>query len=186
MGLREWVGLGVLGVAALFGFLFFDPTSTDGGNRPPRTISLGEKPTATPATTPTPTPVPVTRLAQPDGGWLVQYWEDLASGGEVRTGEGFSARLALEFFERPFPDTRDDAWRLEASQELALDAGRYSFTLETDGAVKAWLGDRQLLDEADTEGVRRSELVFDHPGGSSTLRISVEDTGGPVRIRYID
>ena len=186
VGLREWVALGVLGIAALFGFLFFDPTSTDGGTEKPPTISLGETPTPTPIVTPTATAVPVTKLAQPTGGWLVIYWENVASGGEVLTGEGFTPRLALEFFERPFPDIRDDAWRLEASQEVNLEPGRYSFTLETDGAVQAWLGDLQLLDEPDSPNVRQSELQFDHPGGRAVLRIGVKDTGGPLRIRWID
>ena len=186
VGLREWVALGVLGIAALFGFLFFDPTSTDGGTEPPATISLGKTPTPTPVVTPTATPVHVTKLPQPSGGWLVVYWENVASGGEVRTGEGYSQHLALEFFERPFPDIRDDAWRLEASQELELDPGRYSFTLETDGEVKAWIDETQLLDEADSPNVRHSELQFDHPGGRAVLRITVKDRGGPLRIRWID
>ncbi len=186
LGLREWVALGVLGFAGLLGFLFFDPTSTDGGTPPPKTISLGTQPTATPFVKATATPVPVIRVTEPRGGWLVVYWEDVASGGEIRTGEGFVDRLALEFPGRPFPDIRDDGWRLEASQELELEPGRYGFTLESDGAVKAWAGDAQLLDEADSSNLRRSELEFDHPGGRLMLRFAIDDTGGPAVIRWVE
>ena len=186
VGLREWVGLGVLGVAALFGFLFFDPTSTDGGTQTPGTISLGDTPTPTPVVTPTATPVPITRLTEPAGGWLVVYFEAASSGGELRTGEGFDPTLDFDFPDRPFPDIRDDAWRLEASQDLDLEPGRYRFTLETDGEVRAWAGETQIMDESDSLNPRRSELQFDHPGGRVTLKFSVKDTGGPFVLRWMD
>lgn len=185
LGLREWVALGVLGIGVLFAFLFFDPTSTDGSNDAPGTISLGgTPPTATPTAEPTATPLPVTKLAEPQGGWLIFYYEEAASGREVRTGEGFLDRLELDVPGRPFPDVDDDAWRFEASQQLTLEAGRYRFELETDGAVRVLAGEAQLLDEKDANSVQRRTVQFDHAGGQLTLTISVDDTGGPVRLRW--
>ena len=186
MGVREWVALGVLGVAGLFGFLFFDPTSTDGGNTPPGTISLGETPlpaTATPE--PSATPVPLTQLPQPTGGWLIEYYESRASGGELLIGSGFAAELDVEAAGRPFPDVPDDAWRVVASQEFVLEPGRYRFQLEIDGAAKVSVGGKYLLDEADHPEMRRSEVVFDHAGGVVVLRFELRDTGGPVLLRWV-
>ena len=182
--MREWVALGVLGLGVLFAFLFFDPTSTDGSNERP-TISLGEAPPpATDTPEPTPTPVPVRKLAEPAGGWLVSYFERSSSGGDLRIGSGFAQTLTLDVPGRPFPDVADDAWRFEAKQDFDLEAGRYEFELETDGAVRVSLDDRQLLDERDAGSPERRTLRFDHQGGRITITVEVRDTGGPVLLRW--
>ena len=186
LGLREWVALGVLGLGVLFAILFFDPTSTDGGTDERPTISLGEAPpTATPTPEPTPTPIPITKLAEPAGGWLVAYFQRSASGGELRIGEGVLERLEVDVPGRPFPDVPDDSWRLEASQQVELPAGRYVFELETDGAVRVTVDGKQLLDQADESGTRRRSVQFDHSGGGVAVVVSVQDTGGPVRLRWL-
>ena len=190
VGLREWVALGVLAIGVVLGFMFFDPTSTDGGSATPGTVSLGEPAptnTATPVPgAPTPTPVPVKQLKEPGGDWLFLYYMGAASGGEVRAGEGFVPRLAVDEAGRPFPDFKDDAWRLEASQAVTLDVGRYGFRLETDGAVKVTIGDRVVLEAGDEGSAKVRTVEFDHPGGNTNIVISVRDTGGPVRLRWVD
>lgn len=184
LGLREWVALGVLGLGVLFAFLFFDPTSTDGSNERP-TISLGEAPpTATGTAEPTPTPVPVRKLDEPSGGWLVSYFERSGSGGELRIGSGFAETLTLDVPGRPFPDVADDAWRFEAKQDLDLEAGRYEFELQTDGAIRVLLNDRALLDEPDAASPQRRTAQFEHQGGRLTLTVEVTDTGGPVLLHW--
>jgi hypothetical protein len=190
IGLREWVALGVLGVGVVLGFMFFDPTSTDGGTPTPGTISLGEAaPTATPTPVPgapTPTPVPVKQLKEPGGEWLFLYYTKSRSGGEIRSGEGFAGRLAVDEPGRPFPDFQDDAWRLEATQSVTLDVGRYGFRLETDGEVKVTVGDRVVLEAGDEGSPKTRTVEFDHAGGTTSIAISIRDTGGPVRLRWLE
>lgn len=184
IGLREWVALGVLGVGLVLGALFFGPLSNDGGGDGPSPIQLA--PTATPTVPPTPTPVPPVALAEPEGSWFMRWFERSSTGAEVRIGEGFVEELALDLPGRPFADTRDDAWRREATQALRLEPGRYTFTLETDGAVRVLLEQTVLLEATDQPQAVRHEITFEHPGGGPSLFIEVRDTGGPTLLRWVD
>jgi|GEM_PF-2273632 len=195
VGLREWVALGVLAVAGILGFMFFDPSSTDGSNkglvrertvdvaqetRPPATPS--GQPSATPA--PTATPVPAAKLGEPGGSWQITYYESSKPGEGVRGAQGFAATLDLDFAGKPFPDFRDDDWRVVATQSMELAAGRYTFSLESDGALRVQAGHTILIDSADNGGRRVQALTFDHKGGHVSLTIEVRDTGGPVFLRW--
>ncbi len=191
IGLREWVALGVLGIAGLMGFLFFDPSSTDGSNKDfertttPQVILPG---TATPAASaePSPTPVPVARLGEPGGRWLVGYYESGQSGQGIRGGEGFIENLAFDFEGRPFPDFEDDDWRLAVSQSMELAAGRYGFVLESDGALRVTAGDQILIDVSDSPQRQTHAIEFDHKGGRVNIAIELRDTGGPIFLRWAD
>jgi hypothetical protein len=194
VGLREWVALGVLGVGIVLGFLFFDPTSTDGGS--PRSpvpvptfegqVEVDSTRTVLPTPSPTPTPVPVHRVEQPTGGWLVTYYQSLSSGGEIRSGEGFVATLDLEFPGKPFPDFRDDAWRATASQSVATSPGRNSVRLLTDGAVRVSVDGKQVFEAPDASSAQERTVEFDSRGTSASFEVEVRDTGGPVVLRWVN
>lgn len=192
VGLREWVALGVLAVAGFLGFMFFDPSSTDGRNPtvvPERTVHVigstaGE--TAAPAVTaePSPTAVPVAKLGEPGGSWRLAYYESATPGEGIRGAEGFAASLEVDAPGRPFPDFDDDDWRVVATQSMELTAGRYGFVLESDGALRVQAGDTILIDTGDSRERQTHALEFDHEGGRVLLTIEVRDTGGPVFLRW--
>jgi hypothetical protein len=184
VGLREVVALGGLALALVFGFMFFDPGSTDGKTDVRATPSLGELvPTPAP---PTATPIPVRELKEPGGNWFLVYYERSASGRDTRSAEGFIERLTIDEAGKPFPDFSDDAWRVEASQQLTLEPGRYRFTLETDGAVAVTVGEKVVFEANDDASPQRRDVVFDHPGGSLAILINMRDTGGPLRLDWAD
>jgi hypothetical protein len=191
VGLRELVAIGVLGIAGFMGFLFFDPSSTDGSNKPlersttPQVILPGT-PTPAASAAPAPTQVPVAKLGEPGGQWQVGYYESATAGQGIRGGEGFIDNLEFDFAGRPFPDFEDDNWRLVASQSMELSAGRYGFVLQSDGALRVTAGDNILLDVPDSQQRQTHALEFDHKGGRVNIAIELRDTGGPVFLRWTD
>jgi hypothetical protein len=193
VGLREWVALGVLAVAGVLGFMFFDPSSTDGSNKEvprDRTIevigSTNGAPITTPSATvqPTATPVPAAKLGEPGGSWQIAYYESSKPGEGVRGAQGFAASLDMDYSNQPFPDFRDNDWRAVATQSMELSAGRYAFALEVDGALRVQAGDAILIDTPDSPERQTRTLEFDHKGGRLLLTIEIRDTGGPVFLRW--
>ena len=122
----------------------------------------------------------MTRLAQPtsDGSSSIRT---ASSGGESAHRRRLRLNARFRVPEPPFPDIRWTPVRLEASQELDLPPGRYSFTARDRRWSESLAGETQLLDEPDSPNLRRSELQFDHTGGVSHLKFSVKDAGGPLR-----
>ncbi len=187
IGFRELVALGVLAVAVLMGFLFFDPTSTESSSGTPATISLGNAPpTSTPRPSATATPVPVHTVAPPAGQWMITYYERSASGGDLRTGEGFLPSLDIDIEDRPFPDMKPDAWSITLSSNLDVGEGRNRFALEVDGAVKVWVDQVLVAEAANGDKPVKLPVEFEHKAGKVNLTIEVRDTGGPVRLRWAE
>ncbi len=183
LGVREYVALGALVLALVLGWVFFDPTSTEGDTGGPvATISLGD--TVTPTPPPTATPVPVHVVEPPQEQWLVTYYEQSASGSDYRSGEGFVAGLDFDIPDRPFPDFKPDAWSMKASNRVEAAAGENRFRLQVDGAVKVWVDDKLVAEAANGDKPQDLEVDFDHKGGAATVLIEVRDTGGPVRLRW--
>ncbi|MGE5595871.1 MAG: hypothetical protein ACM3S1_07535 [Hyphomicrobiales bacterium] len=135
LGMREWVGLAGLAIAVLVALSFCNPAV--GTETEPRPITLGEPvtPTAVPSS-PTPTAVPPTDLGAPEN-WFVQYFTGPSPADGVEDSRGFVDTLDVEHEVAPYPGLRDDDWSLVASAHWReLPAGRYAFTLESDGAVR--------------------------------------------------
>ncbi|MEO8540759.1 MAG: hypothetical protein ABI577_13550 [bacterium] len=185
LGTREYVALAVLAVAAVMGYLFFDPTSAEnntGDKRP--TVSLGIPVTSTPVIPPTPTPEPVHTLAQPKAQWYLVYYEKGVSGSDVKSGEGFVDGLDFDIADRPFLDFKPDAWSMQLSNSLAVEAGHNRFVLEVDGEAKVWIDGALVAQAANGDAPVKLPVEFEHKAGNAGLVIEVRDTGGPVRLRW--
>jgi hypothetical protein len=191
VGLREWVALGVLGIAGILGFMFFDPSATDGSNKEvPRdrtvlVVGTARTSEVTPAATaePTATAVPVIKLGEPGGDWQLAYYESAKPGEGVRGAQGFGP-LDIDYAGKPFPDFDDNDWRVVASQSLTLGPGRYGFLVESDGALRVQAGNAILIDVDDSPRQQTHALEFDHAGGLVVLTIELRDTGGPAFLRW--
>lgn len=188
IGVREIVALGVLVVAGIIGFMFLDPTASQGGSDVPPTISLGQTPptaSATPEDTPTPLPDAVTMPAPTR--WRITYFDRFISGGFGQVADGArDGVLEIDYPGAPFNDTRDDAWKVEASIPLQLEAGRWSFELEYDCSLTVLLNSEVLGTADNPSAASRAEFSFVLEGGEPELRISCEDTGGPTLLRWIE
>lgn len=192
IGLREWVALGVLGVAAAFGFMFMDPSATNGHNAGPgsrRTTEVvfrGPEDTPAPVASaaPSPTAAAVAKLGEPGSEWQVAYYDSAEPGEGVRAAHGKAASLEIDEAGAPFPDFGEDGWRLLATQRMDLAAGRYGFVLESDGALRVQAGDTIIINVEDSPERQTHALEFDHAGGAVILVIELRDTGGPAYLRW--
>jgi hypothetical protein len=179
---REWAGIAMLALAILISATFLDAGA---GDVPPaRTPVLGTPlpPTvATPYVAPTPTPQPPGELDTPEGAWLVEYF---SLPGEIREAANAVDTLDLAFDAAPFGDLHDDSWKLVASHDLELPTGSWQFALEYDGAITISIDDTEVLSANNPSQPTTLTANFTHPGGRAHLRIEVEDTEGPVVLRW--
>jgi hypothetical protein len=188
IGLREIVALGVLLVAGTIGFMFLDPTASEGGGRPAGTVSLGETPpTGTPTPKATPTPLPDAVKIDPPMRWRVTYFDRFFSGGFGQVADGArDGVLLIEHDGPPFSDMRDDGWKVEASVIVALEPGRWGFTLEYDCELVVTVGGEEVAAAENPDGPATVEVTFMHGGGQAGLVIACEDTGGPTLLRWVE
>ncbi len=188
VGLKEIVALGALLVAGLIGFMFLDPSASEGGSRTPATVSLGDTPptaTMTPEATATPLPDAVTM--EPPTRWRITYFDRFVSGGFGQVADGArDGVLSIEHAGAPFNDSRDDAWKVEASRSIAIGAGRWRFALEYDCSLRVTVDGTEVASGENPEGPETIEVTFMIEGGEPELRISCEDTGGPTLLRWVE
>jgi hypothetical protein len=186
LGTREFVAIAVLAVALLMGVLFFNPTASTGTNKTPGTISLGQIVTSTPAPTATATPVPIHTVAKPTSQWYLVYYENGVNGSNIKSGEGFVDGLNFDISDRPFPDFKPDAWSMEVSNSVTVADGINRFQLEVDGEVTVKIGDEVVAQAPNGDSPVTLPVEFEHKAGTVALVVTVRDTGGPVRLRWVD
>lgn len=185
VGIREIVALGVLFVAGLIGFMFLDPTASQGGGRPPGTVSLGEAPPATPEPSPTPLP-PAVALPAPER-WRITYFDAFLSGGYGQVADGAqNSPVVIDYPGAPFNDSRDDGWKVELSVGIDLQPGRYAFDLEYDCDLNVSVGQAAIVAAENPDERTTVTVDFVHEGGEAWLLIACEDTGGPTFLRWVD
>ncbi len=182
-GVRDLVPVLLLLVALVIAFNFLDPSkgSSDGGHP---TISLGEPPpTPTPAATPSPTEVPVAEVPAPST-WVVMFVSISPAGSETVDARYAFNMLDFEFEGPPFPDMRDNAWKLVVQGTVTIsEGGRHAFTFEHDGEARVFVDGREEAFQADAAQPRTLSAVFDHPAGDAVIRVEVRDTGGALVLK---
>jgi hypothetical protein len=175
LGFREWTALAALVFGVLLAFVFLDPATSDSGVRPQ--IEQGSVPP-----TPAPTEAPPSQLPVPEG-WEISF-AAIINGEESVDGSRVLPNLDLEFERAPFPDFRDDSWKVTAATTISLGEGTSLFTLEYDCAVRVFIDDREIASRGNPD--ERQDLVVTFPHGKGTFNIRVEatDVGGPFRLAY--
>lgn len=165
IGVREAVALAALALALVFGFLFFDPASTDGP---------GER--RTPATT-------TRETAAGLSPWSVTWLEGADLDSAVVSAQGELPELDLSYEAGPFPDVADDRWALTATARFEGAPGRYFFELTYTGTIGLAVNgeDRKISPET---GSGTITIPFDQPEtGATTFTLRLRDTSGPAAIR---
>ncbi len=188
VGAKEIVALGALLVAGFIGFMFLDPSASEGGSKTPATVSLGDMPptaTVTPEATATPLPDAVTM--PPPTRWRITYFDGFISGGFAQVADGArDGVLSIDHAGPPFNDSRDDAWKVEASRSIDVGAGRWGFALEYDCELLVTVNGTEVASAENPDGVATIDVTFMIESGEPELRISCEDTGGPTLLRWVE
>ncbi len=182
-GIRDLVPVALVLVALAIAFNFLDPSKgSSGGGHP--TISLGEPPpTATPTATAGPTEMPIAE-APPPSTWVVMFVSISPAGSETIDARYAFNTLDFEYEGPPFPDVRDDAWKIvaEGTVSLALD-GRHAFAFEHDGEARVFVDGHEVASRPDGATVQDVRAVFQHAAGDAIIRIEVRDTGGRLLLK---
>jgi hypothetical protein len=186
LGRREVVGLAVLGVALVIGYLFLDPSASESSSAAPGQIYLGEPvvPTAKVAPTATPTPdQPFSKARNPAAGWFIEFFE-IHGADELASGQGFTPTLDLAFKNAPFPDFKDDQWSVHASADLPVD-GRTQLTVEHEGDLHVYVDEKEVLHDEAGASANTVVVKFDHAPGTAHLRFESRDVSGPFELRFV-
>ena len=177
LGRREWVALALFAFSLLVAATFLDATagSTD---IPPRTPVLGE---------------PIDHQAEPprhsphgdakpvpasSGEWYIRYY--MTSTGELQRG-ALTDGLHVEFQVTPF-DLPDSDWHIVAETAVDLEPGEHSFTVQHIAAVQIFVDGEEVASGSHSPGPRTLTALFHHDGGTATVRIVAEHTGGPFLV----
>ncbi|MGH2608654.1 MAG: hypothetical protein ACRDHF_06140 [Tepidiformaceae bacterium] len=178
LGIREWTAIAALCFGVLLAFVFLDPAAGDSGPRPP--LERGDAP-------PTATPVPVTAeppslLPTPEN-WNISF-ASIRNGEETIDAQRVLPELALQFDDVPFPDYRDDSWKVIVLTEAQLGAGSSVFTLHYDCEIRVFIDDREVASRGNPGAPEDLIVTFAHESGRFTIRIEATDTGGPFTLAY--
>ncbi len=182
LGVREIVPIVLLLVALGIAFKFLNPAEGSSDRKTPvPTAGI-----AVNAETPTPGPTETTpqELARSQE-WVVKFVSFNAAGGERVDVQVGLPSLDFYYPGAPFNDIRDDAWQLVAEAVSMLPAaGRYTFAFEHDGDARLLVDGHEVSFQRDGPAPQTLRAVFDHPGGSLTLRIEVRDVSGALKLKF--
>lgn len=187
LGLREYLALGLLAVAAVIAFAFFtynDPEASSGTGS-----GLEPTPTLAPATpqrgnAPKTSPTPLLRdtLKAPST-WITTPFR---LQGETRINEASTARQGLnqQFAQVPFPDFRDGQWGIAAEATVRVTPSIFTLEFETSARVVVIINDKQVLDDQGP-GLRKVKLEVEQRDREMTIRIEAFDREGePFVLRW--
>lgn len=168
LGLREWVGLGVLGLALGIGAFFYSLNPGD-SNAKPR-----ELPTPT-ATQP---PHPIEGEAQ----WAVTFLEN--GSPERVVGQASLPKIDFSYPGAPFPDVADDKWRLLAVTTFEGAAGEYQAQVTYEGEIGVVINNEPVtISPAKGKGIIMLALKKEE-GKPLPIRLTLADTGGPAVLKW--
>lgn len=176
MGIREWVGLGILVLAVAVGLSFF----TYNDNRTVRPLATPTPAAVVADTPPTVAPLPSKTLAIPEG-WVLTYVRgDPAHGqGELPT---FSQFLDIEENGAPFPDFRDGNWGVAAEINIVAEPGSYAFSFELQGKARLLANGQQVGEWTSLDRKTKITGTIPNAGGALALRLEAVDPVGKALI----
>lgn len=186
LGLREYLALGLLAVAAVIAFAFFTYNDTEGGPVEPTPTAepAGQPTTGRRGTQPATSPTPLLResLVKPDT-WVVTPFR-LQGRTRVDDRSVAASGLDQQFVAVPFPDFQDGQWGIAAVAELRVTPAIYTFEFETSARVVVSINDSQVLDDQGP-GLRTVRVEVEQKSRNMTIRIEAFDRPGePLILRW--
>ena len=181
LGTREWTALGALVFAVLLGLLFLDPANGESGGSVPR--RQGDPPPfVSPSPVPSATPEPASALPRPES-WEIQF-AAIANGREAADDARVLPELNISFDRVPFPDYRDNSWKVTARTSVELGAGSSLFILHYDAEVKVYIDDRLVAEKPEPAAAEDLVITFPHESGRFEIRIEAIDAAGAFLLQY--
>ena len=165
--MREWVGLGALGVALVIGALFYSVSAGDADVSP-------RAPEAIATTAP--------HAIQGESPWTITF----LAAGEPESIISQSQVEALNFSYKgpPFLDVKDDQWRLLPVTQFNGPAAEYAGLVTYEGEISLSV-DGQDVQVTPAQGKGTVAIPFTKLEGQPVmLRVSVRDTGGPMTLKW--
>lgn len=122
--------------------------------------------------------------AATDGGWQAAYWDNLTFAGEPRMtrseatishnwGEGSPAPGAIA------PERFSARW----TRTVALNPGRYRFTVTVDDGVRLWVNGRLLVDQWRVQSRQTYQADVAVDDGMTSLRLDYFENTGQAEIQ---
>lgn len=192
LGTREVVALGMLVIAVIAGVSVTLLRPDDASETQAAEDRIAERTAAAnpdrdkpPTNTPTavPTALPAIEIDAPVG-WQVLYETASASGGFTPEGQFSTDNLDFVFPGPPFPDMRDNQWRMVVASTIAPGrVGPWLFSLDYQGSVKVYVNER-LVGEGESSEPATLEIEAPSRFESSSIRIEAQDTGGAFLLRW--
>lgn len=195
-GVREIVAVGLLVLAVVAGLAVTFLRDDDGAQqRAAEDVRAGRQATSDavgggatytpiPTQTPTPTPTPGRRIElEKPAAWVISFYSLGTDDSERHEGTNSLDALDLSFNGPPFPDLRDNSWKVVAETGLHADAGRWVFTIEYQGDVRVMFNNVEVA-KGSSGKPAKLDVAIDVPALEGTLRIEATDTYGPFVLRW--
>ena len=80
-------------------------------------------------------------------------------------------------------DLPNDRFATQASTSIELPAGRYRLWTVSDDGIRAWIGDKQLINDWAWHAPKENTAEFEHPGGPAALRIEHFEIDGMAQLQ---
>lgn len=179
LGLREWVGLGLLVVAVVVALSFLTYNDSPTAAQPTATVAATSQPNAEP----TPTPLDKKTLPAPEG-WVVSFVKGDPATAKPELGV-FSERLEVEQKTPPFPDYRDGNFGIISEVTVNAEAGAYAFSFELQGKARLLAGGQLIAEWTSLDKATKVSGTIPHTGGSLNIRIeAVDPVAYPLVVRW--
>jgi hypothetical protein len=112
--------------------------------------------------------------------WSVTFL-DTSSGTPVPVGQAPLDVLKFDFAGAPFPDVKDDRWKLLARTVFDAPPGNYSLVIDFTGEIHVSF-DGKDLGITPARGSGTTSLTIVQHTAPTTILIDVADVGGPFRL----
>ncbi len=168
LGIREWVGLGVLACGLAIGGLFYSLNPGD-SNAKPREL-------------PTPTPTQPPHAIEGETQWAVTFLE--RGDPERVVGQGSLGKLDLTYPGPPFLDVPDDKWRVLAVTQFEGAAGEYQATITFEGEIGVVINNEPVSITPTTGKGTVVLTITKEAGKPLPIRLTLADTGGPAVLKW--
>ncbi len=170
LGVREYVGLGVLALTIALGAAVY--------------AWPGDEPSTPLRPTPTAVAVRTTASVEPGkstaGRWTLSYYSIGVKESETLVAQGDVAEVHVDAPGAPFPDVHDDSWKLVAVTTFDEPEGDYQLLVTYRGDVKLFVGPDQVGQGSARDRAATFGATFHKGPAASVVRVEIVDRGGPT------
>lgn len=109
-----------------------------------------------------------------ESNWLARYYDNMSLSGEPVLIQHV-ARISFSLLGAPVGEVGPDQFSILWTQDVAMDAGRYRFTMTADDGARLWVNDQLVID-----------AWHDQPATTYNVEVNVDGGLVPIRMAYYD